>query len=281
MVIDYIEEGKVKISITDYIKSIVNESPEEMKGVANTLAANHLFEINDNPILLDPIKAKTFHNIVAKLLFACKRARLDISTGVAFLCTRVQMSDEDDWKKLERMIRYLRNTSELYLTLEGDEARILNWWVDGSYATHADTKSHTGGTFTMGKGSVFSTSTKQKLNTRSSTETELVALHDVLPQIIWMNYFLNYQGYDLSRTQVYQDNNSAMLIENNGKLSSRKKMKRISVRYFFVHDRIKNGELKVKKCNTKDMVGDYFTKPLKGIHFKKFQDLILNIKSDS
>jgi hypothetical protein len=56
---------------------------------------------------------------------------------------------------------------------------IIKWYVDASFAVHGDFKSHTGGAMTYGTGVPISISRKQKLNTRSSTEAELVAVDDV------------------------------------------------------------------------------------------------------
>ena len=129
------------------------------------------------------------------------------------------------------------------LTLEADSIQIAKWWVDGSFAVHADMRSHTGGTLTLGKGSIYSTSTRQKLNTKSSTEAELVGVDDVMPQILWTRYFLQEQGYAACESIIYQDNKSAMLLEENGRASSSKRTRHINIRYFFVADRIANQEI--------------------------------------
>jgi S-adenosylmethionine:tRNA-ribosyltransferase-isomerase (queuine synthetase) len=68
----------------------------------------------------------------------------------------------------------------------------------------------------LSKGSVYSTSVKQKLVTRSSTEAEVVAVHDVLPQMLWTAYFLKGQGVHVSDSILFQDNMSAILLEKNG-----------------------------------------------------------------
>jgi hypothetical protein len=78
----------------------------------------------------------------------------------------------------------------MLLTLEGDCACIIKWWVDVSFAVHPDMKSHTGGATTLGKCAVYGTSMQPKLNKRSSTEAELVGINDVMPQILWTRYFL-------------------------------------------------------------------------------------------
>jgi hypothetical protein len=178
-------------------------------------------------------------------------------------------------------MRYLRSSKGLPLVLEADNTNILQWWVDASFAVHPDMKSHTGGTFMMGKGSIYSTSTRQKLVTRSSTEAELVAVSDVMPQILWSRYFLEAQGYDVKDSVVYQDNKSTILLAENGRASSSKRTRHINIRYFFVTDRIKDKELSIKYCPTGNMVSDYFTKPLQGTLFRKMRNLILNIDPDA
>ena len=59
------------------------------------------------------------------------------------------------------------------------------WYVDASFAVHPNMHGHTGGGMTMGRGGLISVSTKQKLNTNSSTESELVGIDDVMPIILW------------------------------------------------------------------------------------------------
>ena len=142
-------------------------------------------------------------------------------------------------------------------------------------------KGHTGSSFTMGHGMITSGSTKQKLVTRSSTECEVVGVHDVMPQLIWSNMFLKAQGVKVTDTVLYQDNQSAMLLEQNGRLSSTKRTKHMNIRYFHIKDRIQNGELRVEYCPTGDMVADYFSKPVQGSLFKRMRDAIMNIAPSS
>jgi hypothetical protein len=93
---------------------------------------------------------------------------------------------------------------------------------------------------------------------------------------LWTRYFLEAQGYGADESIVYQDNQSAMLLEKNGRGSSSKRTRHINIRYFFVADRIASREVKVEYCPTGDMVADYFTKPLQGTLFRKFRDIIMN-----
>jgi hypothetical protein len=85
---------------------------------------------------------------------------------------------------------------------------------------------------TLGKGAVYSTSTKQKINTKSSTEAELVGVNDAMPLVMWTQNFLEGQGYDVQDNVVYQDNQSAILLENNGRASSGRCTRHINIRFF-------------------------------------------------
>jgi Reverse transcriptase (RNA-dependent DNA polymerase) len=190
MQLDFSIPSKIRITMIDYINKIFADCPSDMNGTAPTPAGNHLFMVNTtNPLLLPPADADLFHHIVAQLLFLCKRARPDIQTAVSFLCTCVQHPDSDDYKKLTCVIKYLRNTISLPLTLEASDMKLMQWWVDASYEVHHDMKSHTGGLLSLGKGDIYATSTRQKLNTKSSTEAELVGINDVIPQALWTNIF--------------------------------------------------------------------------------------------
>ena len=214
MTIDFSEEGKAKLYMQDYVKALLTEAPEEiMKGSAATPAANHLFQINPEMIKLDMKQAETFHHLMAKLLYLCKRTRPDLQTAVAFLTTRVQNPDIDDFKKLGQCLRYVQETNDMPLILTASDPHVIRWWVDASFVVHPDMKSHTGVTMIMGCGSIYSLSTKQTINTRSSTEAELVGVNDAMGLIIWTRNLLEDQGFSIKDNVVFQDNKSAMLLE--------------------------------------------------------------------
>jgi hypothetical protein len=200
---------------------------------------------------------------------------------VSFLNGRVQKPDEDDYKKLCRVIKYLQGTPDLPLVLAADDSGLIRWWVDASFAVHPDMKGHTGATMSLGNGSVYSTSSKQKLVARSSTESELIGVHDVMPQVIWTRNFLIGQGFNVDDSILYQDNMSAMLLEKNGRMSSGKRTKHINIRYFFVKDRVDSKDITIIHCPTGEMLADYFTKPLQGSLFRRMRDLIMNIDPNS
>jgi len=138
-------------------------------------------------------------------------------------------------------------------------------------------RGHSGGGISFGHGFPIVGSTKQKLNTCSSTETEVVSIDDFMPAICWSRFFLEAQGYGVKDSIVYQDNMSSILLEKNGKASSGKRTKHINIRYFFITDRVSKGKVLLEWCPTGSMVTDFATKPLQGALFRKFRDQIMGV----
>jgi hypothetical protein len=120
--------------------------------------------------LLEEERALAFHHTVVQLT----RVRHNIQSAVAFLTTRVEAPDEDDWRKLKRVLNYLNGTKYLKLKLSIEDLGLLKWYMDGSHNMHWDWKGHDRAMLMLGKGATSSYSQKAKLNTWSSTETELV-----------------------------------------------------------------------------------------------------------
>jgi hypothetical protein len=197
---------------------------------------------------------------------------------VSFLCTRVGKPTLQDDEKLLRVLKYINGTLDLTYKLGADNLERLKIWVDAAFAVHGDMRGHTGGTMSMGTGAFMSKSSKQKLNVLSSTECELVGACAYLKYAIWINQFLEHQGYRLKERIFYQDNESAMKFAKNGGASARKNSKHIDVRYFFIKDRLENGGYIVEHCRTTKMIADFFTKPLQGSVFRTLRDVIMGQK---
>jgi hypothetical protein len=102
-----------------------------------------------------------------------------------------------------------------------------------------------------------------------------------MPEMLWSLYFMESQGYDVEIVELYQDNKSTQLLMNNGRFSSRKKMKHIKAKFFFIKDRIDAGEMKVTHCPTKEMWVDVLTKPLQGRAFRLMRLKLMNCSVDN
>jgi hypothetical protein len=81
MMLDYTEDGAVKIDMQEYLEKLLVDIPERMDGTAKTPAAGHLFEVRDGIENLTTERTELFHSTVAKLLFLCKCGRPNIQTA--------------------------------------------------------------------------------------------------------------------------------------------------------------------------------------------------------
>jgi hypothetical protein len=135
-------------------------------------------------------------------------------------------------------LHYLSSTKYLPFVLGADGTGIVRWWVDVSFAVHPNMHSHTGATISLGTGCPYAISCMQRLNTRSSTKSELVGVENAMSLVIWMQNFLIGQGFDVVDNVVHQDNQSAMLLENNTKMSSSKRTHHLDIWYFLMTDQV-------------------------------------------
>jgi hypothetical protein len=161
------------------------------------------------------------------------------------------------------------------LILGADSLAKLKSWVDAAYAVHDDMKSHSGGATSLRRGAIMCKSTKQKLNTKSFPEAKVVGSSDYLPNTIWARMFLAEQGYELTKINFKQDNQSAIRLEKNGRASCGQKSRHIKIRYFFMQDRFWSKGISVVYCPTNKMLANFFTKPLQGSLFRKFRAVLL------
>ncbi len=105
---------------------------------------------------------------------------------------------------------------------------------------------------------------------------ELVAVDDKLPDILWMKYFLEAQGYTIENNIIFQDNMSTMSLEKNGRISASHRCKHIRAKYFLITDRYNSGDVDLEYCPTNEMWADVLTKPLQGDKFRQMQAILMN-----
>jgi hypothetical protein len=172
-------------------------------------------------------------------------------------------------------MEYLRGDQDRPLVLSAENDGLLMWYVDALFVVHPNMCGHTGGGLTIGRGFPIVASWKQKLNTKSLTESELVGINDMMPIILWTHYFLLSQGYGIVENLLLQDNKSLILLEQNGKALSGKHTRHINIQYFIITDWVNRKEISIGWYPTKKMVADFMMKPWQGSHFRILRDYIM------
>ena len=273
---DFTENGAVNISMDARIKDILMQYP-----VTNTkqcpAIASLLEEVKGSPPL-SIAERKTFHSVTAKLLYIAKRTRPDILLPVSFLTTKVQAPTKHDQKLLNRVLEYLKGSINLPLRLTCDVDVGVKLYVDASYGCHTDFKSHTGAVVTLGGGAIYANSSKQRINTKSSMEAEMIALSDMGSVGIWMRNFLISMGIvDDKALKIFQDNKSTIALIEKG-VSTSNRTRHIGIRTFWLKDRIKNKEVQIIHVPTDLMIADGLTKGVTGNKFLRLRNLLMNQK---
>ena len=274
---DFSEEGKVHVSMPHLTQQLIEDSG--ITGTAATPAANNLFEIDKESPLLDADDKKYFHSFVHRVMYLANRINGECLVACAFLSSRVQNPTVQDQGKLRRLLKYLAANPNLRLTLQASDKVGVMQFTDASYGVHADGKSHTGSSITLGKGAVHARSVKQKIVTKSSTEAEMVGLSDEASRGLWCNLFLAEQGYKLPPLKQLQDNQSTICLGNKGSATAAR-TRHINIRYFWITDYVDRGEMCLEYMPTGDMIADGLTKPLQGEEFLRMRSLLLNSLPD-
>ena len=282
MEIDCFEKGKLKLGTVDYLKNMIEEFEEIISQYGETLdrqyphpAAKWLFTIKPDSKPLEESKGDVYRSFVAKLLWVEKRSRPDIEPTVSFLSTQVKLPTKDDWHKFKRLMCWIKQTVDNMLIIGADNLLNMVVMIDSAHAVHDNMCGHTGGIISFGTGLVDQKSSKQKMNTCSSTETEHVSTsEEYLPKPIYFELFMGAQGYK-PKTILAKDNKSEIRMLNNRKRSCTARSKHVAIKYFWCTDRIKNGNITVKHCPTEKMLADYMSKPVQGKLFTSFRNVIM------
>jgi hypothetical protein len=125
-------------------------------------------------------------------------------------------------------------------------------------------------------GPVMTKSRKQKVQCKSSTEAELVALSDFIEQVEWVKDYLEAQGHKTGPARVYQDNTSTMAKVKQDSLSGRDRKKHFKKRRLLVKESVDDEVIALKYLPTEAMVADLLTKPLQGTLFNRLRMAMIN-----
>ena len=147
---------------------------------------------------------------------------------------------------------------------------ILNWFIDSVHQVHDEVMA-------LGKGAVLSKSSGQNINTKSSSEAELVGVDDILPTIPWTKYFIEAQRCVIEHNIIHQDNESTLRMLINGKKSCTARSKHIKAKFFLAKDYHDRDEIEFAKCHTTKMWVDMLTRPKQGTPFRTDRSMLMNV----
>ena len=229
-----------------------------------------------------PMDRTKYLHLLGALLYITT-SRPDIATAVSFAATHSVKPSEGAYRELLRCVQYLYNTQDVGLVLHPgrtpSDDLVLRCYVDASYLTHSDSKSHTGYCLSFGTiGTFYSKSTKQTLVHTSSTHAEMRALYQAILDIIFVVTLCEELGRPITLPAIVMEDNQPV-IDLTSDISSRaKKCKHFLMLVNYVREQVQSGLIELRKVATEDNVADVLTKILKGSMFTEKAEQLLGLK---
>ena len=211
-----------------------------------------------------------YRSLVGSLLYLSIATHPDIAYAVGRLSSFLDCYQPDHWSAAIRVVRYLKGTRSLGLTLGGPTTSLLGY-SDSDYANCLDTSRSIGGyCFSLGSGMISWSSHKQATVADSSCYTEYMALHDAAHEAVFLCQLLH--GIHLlpsSATRVFCDNNAATRLTGDHVWHAN--TKHIRVKYHYTREQVLAGDLLVTRVRSCDNTADIFTKPLSRHDFQRLR----------
>lgn len=271
-----IRENLIELNMKNDIKKIANDlkinNPSKIPG-------NNEFFRNSNSDFLNDENRNIFHTNTAKLLYIARMCRPDILGYVSYLSSRVNNPTLNDMFKLKKLIAYLLYTIDTVYCIADNifnkqNSIDINCYIDSSHGIHEDLRGQTGIVIKLGESTIFSRSAKQKVNTKSSTETELHGVAEEISQALWTKYILESLNFKVNNINLYLDNKSTIVMLLTGKSIGRN-TRHINMRTFFVKQFLDDNTIKIIYMPTNLLFVDLLTKPIQGNKLIEFTNKIL------
>ncbi|GJU74466.1 retrotransposon protein, putative, ty1-copia subclass [Tanacetum coccineum] len=219
-----------------------------------------------------------YASAIGSIMYAVRCTRPDVAFAQNMTSRFQQNPGEEHWTAVKNILKYLRNTKDMFLVYGGNLKRQLrvSCYTDAGYLTDADNlKSQTGYVFILNGGAVDRKSTKQSIFATSSTVAEYIAAFDASKEAVWIRKFISGLGIVPTIEEpisMYCDNTGAIAIAKDDGVTKGARHFRAKVHY--LRETIKMGDVKIEKIDTDDNLADPFTKALA---FPKHSELTRNI----
>lgn len=241
-----VDEGRVVETpmSKDFVVSSRPESSDGMShGAGTPLAPGH-----------------RYCELIGSLLYIANTTRPDISQAVGVLSRYRMTPTTSHWNEAIRVLKYLRDTRELALTLGGNGPE-LEGYVDADYAGDLDHRySTTGYVLSVYGSAVVWGSKKQSSVATSTVQAEFMAAGHIVKEANWLRGFLEEIGAAPWRVKIFCDNQGCISNLRNPLYS--KFTKHVAVSFHYAREAMAMGQVDILYVESARNVADIMTKPL-------------------
>lgn len=204
--------------------------------------------------------------------------RVELCTAVGLLSTKMQQPTEHDMDCLLHLRKYINGTRDLAMWITPETTMQVHASADAAFGVHADGKSVTGMVVRLGPRSapIIAKHSKQKSVATSSTVAELMAICATTEEVLWIKQLLEDMGVNQDTVEIENDNQAAAVLTERGP-SGTGRTKWVNVRYWWVHEQMESGAVRLVYVPSEELIADGFTKPLSGNRFKIWRGQVLNL----
>jgi len=219
--------------------------------------------------------ASKYRSYLMSIMLVALRTRPDVLFATSVLSSKASRPTINDWNLLVYLIGYLRAFPTLQIIYTSSNQSRSNWnkvelYIDASWCLYSDAKGQSGCILKLFGNTIMFKTSKQTIVTKSSTESEIVAVDDYLPYGIWLMNLLRELGQEYEcGLIVYQDNTSGVKIINKGH-GNFKRTKHFINKFYWIKQFVDDGSVEFKYLATDDMIADFFTKSITGLKFYTF-----------
>ena len=232
-----------------------------------------------------------YRSVIGQLNYLEKGTRMDIAYQ-AHQCARYTENPKVEHGKAVKWLgRYLKNTVNRGITIEPDDSKGLEVFVDSDFAglwdrTDTDNRdtarSRHGYIIMYNRVPIVWKSQLQSEIAMSTTEAEYTGLSYALREAIpIMNLLkeLKSRGFEINdqktkvHCKVFEDNSGAIEIAREDKYRPRTKHLNIRLHHFRTY--IENGSISIHKIDSEDQPADLLTKPLDEETFSKHRQFLM------
>ncbi|KAH7848490.1 hypothetical protein Vadar_003382 [Vaccinium darrowii] len=197
--------------------------------------------------------------------------RPDLTFSVCMLSRFMESPKRSHWEAGKRVLLYLCGTvTEGIFYRKVEDSGSVGYCDSDWGGSFDDCKSTSGYVFSIGSGVISWTSKKQSVVALSTAESEYISLALASCQALWIRWILEeLKHHQVKGTTLFCDNSSAISLTKNPVFHG--KSKHIRIKFHFIRDLVKDGEIVVEYCKTQDQLADIFTKALKCDTFNKMK----------
>jgi hypothetical protein len=220
-----------------------------------------------------PISPKKYLSIVMTLMYLALHTRPDILIPVTYLATKSSKPSAEYYSDAVRIVAYVANTKHFSMQFSSSASMLPSIFADASHLLHSDARGHGGIILSLGSAPILTKSYKLKLNTKSSTESELVVLEQACSDAKWWLLLLSeLEISNANSIKILQDNMSAITMVEKEQFHNLNK--HLVNRVNLIKEDLLTNIISIEYCPTGMMVADILTKICDKATIKKLLSLM-------